>query len=117
MKKELAALEEERKAVAEAVSTATWKEPARIKAIGDRTAAQAFKLLRLSEQWQQVHFYVKAVEDLLEYLDEEKKELVKLRFFNNYPPWKTAQALNMSERAVYRWQDEILTLLAHRLGL
>jgi len=117
MKRELAAMEEERKAIAEAVPAAAWQEPARVKAVGDRTAKQAFRLLRLEERWQQVGFYVKAVEDLLNYLDDERRELVKLRFFDNYPPWKTAQALNMSVSNVYRWQNEVLVLLAHRLGL
>jgi hypothetical protein len=43
MKKELAALEEEKQAIAEKVSVANWQEPVRVKAIGDRTANQAFK--------------------------------------------------------------------------
>jgi len=36
MKKELAALEEEKQAIAEKVSVATWQEPVRVSAIGDR---------------------------------------------------------------------------------
>jgi len=43
MKKELAALEEEKQAIAEKVPVATWQEPVRVSAIGDRTANQAFK--------------------------------------------------------------------------
>lgn len=117
MKQELQALEEERKAVAEAVSVATWQQPARVKAVGDRTATAAFRLLRLEERWRQVHFYVQAVEDLLAYLDEEKQRLVELRFFDGLPPWKVAQELGISERLVYRWETEIFVLLAHRLGL
>ncbi len=51
MKLELEALEEERQAIAEAIPVATWQEPVRVKVIGDRTATQAFKLLRLEEAW------------------------------------------------------------------
>jgi len=85
MKKELAALEEEKQAIAEKVSVATWQEPVRVKAIGDRTANQAFKLLRLEEMWSKTRFYVQAVEDLLAYLDEEKRKLIELHYFDGYP--------------------------------
>lgn len=116
MKKELATLEEERKAVAGAIPS-SWPKEVRIKAIGDRTQAQAFKLLRLEERWRQVRFYVQAVEDLLSFLDEEKRRLVKLHFFDGLPPWRVAQELNICERNFYRNEKEILVLLAHRLGL
>jgi RinA family phage transcriptional activator len=117
MKKELAALEEEKQAIAEKVSVATWQEPVRVKAIGDRTANQAFKLLRLEEMWSKTRFYVQAVEDLLAYLDEEKRKLVELHFFNGLPPWRVAQELGMSKSSFYRYEKEALILLAHRLGL
>jgi len=35
LKKELAALEDERQAIAEAMPIATWQEPVRVKAIGE----------------------------------------------------------------------------------
>ena len=117
MKKELAALEEEKQAIAEKVSVATWQEPVRAKAIGDRTANQAFKLLRLEEAWSKTRFYVQAVEDLLAYLDEEKRRLVKLHCFDGYPDWRVAQELGISESNFYRYLKGILILLAHRLGL
>lgn len=116
MKQELATLEEECKAVTGAIPSA-WPAEVRIKAIGDRTANQAFRLLRLEERWRQVKFYVQAVEDLLSFLDDEKRKLVELHFFNGLPPWRVAQELNICERNFYRLQTEILVLLAHRLGL
>ncbi|KXG76609.1 MULTISPECIES: hypothetical protein [Thermosediminibacteraceae] len=116
MKKELATLEEERKAVAGAIPS-SWPAEVRVKAIGDRTANQAFRLLRLEERWRQVKFYVEAVEDLLAYLDEEKRKLVEMHFFNELPPWKVAEELHICDRKFYRLQAEILVLLAHRLGL
>jgi len=117
MKRELAQLEEERRAIAETVPVTTWQEVVRVKAVGDRTATQAFRLLRLEERWRQVHFYVQAVEDLLAYIGEEKRRLVELHFFDGLPPWRVAQELNMSESNFYRYEKEILVLLAHRLGL
>lgn len=117
MKKELAALEEEKQALLEALPVATWQEAQRVKAIGDRTAAQAFKLLRLEEAWSKTRFYVQAVEDLLAYLGEEKRKLVELHFFDGLPPWRVAQELGMSESNFYRYEKEALVLLAHRLGL
>ncbi|MGB9858670.1 MAG: transcriptional regulator [Moorellaceae bacterium] len=117
MKKELAALEEERRAIAGAVPVATWREEIRVKAVGDRTATQAFRLLRLEERWRQVHFYVQAVEDLLSCLDEEKRKLVKLYFFDGYPPWRVAGEIGISERTFSDYLRGVLLLLAHRLGL
>ncbi len=117
MKRELAQLEEERRAIAETVPVATWQEPVRVKAVGDRTATQAFRLLRLEERWRQVRFYVQAVEDLLAYIGEEKRKLVELHFFDGLPPWRVAQELGISESNFYRYEKEVLVLLAHRLGL
>lgn len=117
MKKELAALEEEKQAIAEAMPVATWQEQVRTKAIGDRTASQAFKLLRLEEAWSKTRFYVQAVEDLLAYLEEEKRRLVELHYFDGYPIWRVAQELGIDESTFHRYQTAILPLLAHRLGL
>ena len=117
MKKELAALEEEKQAIAEALPAATWQEPVRVKAIGDRTANKALKLLRLEEAWSRTRFYVQAVEDLLAYLDEEKRRLVELHYFDGYPIWKVAQEMGIDKSTFHRYQTAILILLAHRLGL
>jgi len=104
MKKELAALEEEKQAIAEKVPVATWQEPVRVKAIGDRTANQAFKLLRLEEMWSKTRFYVQAVEDLLAYLDEEKRKLIELHYFDGYPIWKVALKMGIDESTFHRYQ-------------
>jgi RinA family phage transcriptional activator len=116
-KQELAALEEEKKAAAESLPVATWRETANRQAIGDPTSRQAFRLLRLEERWRQVRFYVQAVEDLLAYLEEEKRRLVEMHFFDGLPPWRVAQELGISESSFFRYEKEILTMLAHRLGL
>jgi len=117
LKKELVALEEEKQAILEALPVATWQEPQRAKAISDRTATQAFKLLRLEEAWSKTRFYVQAVEDLLAYLDKEKRRLIELHYFDGFPVWKVAQELGIDESTFHRYQTAILTLLAHRLGL
>jgi len=117
MKQELAALEEEKTAIAEALPVSTWQESVRAKAIGDRTANQALKLLRLEETWSRTRFYVQAVEDLLAYLDEEKRNLIELHYFDGYPIWKVAQEMGIDESTFHRYQTTALVLLAHRLGL
>jgi DNA-directed RNA polymerase specialized sigma24 family protein len=99
LKRELAALEEEKQAAS------------------GRTGDQALRLLRLEERWRQVRFYVQAVEDLLACLDEENRKLLELHFFAGYPPWRVAQELGMSVSNFYRYEKRILILLAHRLGL
>lgn len=99
LKRELAALEEEKQAAS------------------GRTGDQALRLLRLEERWRQVRFYVQAVEDLLACLEEEKRRLVELHFFGGLPPWRVAQELGTSESTFYRGEKEALALLAHRLGL
>lgn len=104
MKKELAALEEEKQAIAEKVPVATWQEPVRVSAIGDRTANQAFKLLRLEEMWSKTRFYVQAVEDLLAYLDEEKRKLIELHYFDGYPIWKAALKMGIDKSTFHRYQ-------------
>ena len=117
MKKELAALEEERKAIAESLPVATWKDPVRAKTIGDRTGNQAIRLFRLEEKWYNTAFYVQAVEDLLSCLDEEKRRLIELHYFDGYPIWRVAQDLGISNTTFHRYQAAILALLARRLGL
>ena len=117
MKWQLLQLEEERLAIAESLPTAAWDEPRRGKAVADPTANRAFRLLRLEEAWSRTRFYVQAVEDLLAYLDEEKRRLVKLHCFDGYPDWRVAQELGISESNFYRYLKGILILLAHRLGL
>lgn len=117
LKQELAALEEEKQSIAESMPVANWTEPVRAKAVGDRTANQTFKLLRLEENWCKVHFYTKAVEDLLAYLDEEKRKLIELYFFEGQPDWQVAQELNIDKATFYRWLKGVLILFANRLGL
>ena len=117
MKQELAALEEEKKAIAESLPTATWSEQIRVRAVGDPTANKALKLLRLEEAWSRTRFYVQAVEDLLAYLDEEKRKLIELHYFDGYPIWKVALKMGIDESTFHRYQTAILILLAHRLGL
>lgn len=117
LKKELVALEEEKRIIREAVPVATWQEPVRVKAAGDRTATQAFRLLRLEERWRQVRFYVQAVEDVFVRLDAEKQKLVQLRYFDNLPPTRVARELGVDVSTLCRYQAAVLTLLAHRLGL
>ena len=117
LKKELAALEEERKAIAESLPVATWKDPVRAKTIGDRTGNQAIRLLRLEEKWYNTGFYVQAVEDLLSCLDEEKRRLIEFYYFDGYPVWKAAQEMGVDESTFHRYQTAILILLANRLGL
>lgn len=117
LKQELAALEEEREAIAGAVPSARWDEPVNARALGDRTANQAFKLLRLEEAWHRNHFYIAAIEDVLNFVGEEKRRMVQLRFWDGLPPWRVARDLNICERVLYKWQNELLLLLADRLGL
>ena len=42
-------------------------------------------------------------------LEEEKRKLVELHFFNGLPPWRVAQELGMSESNFYRYEKEALT--------
>jgi DNA-directed RNA polymerase specialized sigma24 family protein len=73
---------------------------------------QAFKLLRLEEMWSKTRFYVQAVEDLLAYLDEEKRKLIELHYFDGYPIWKVALKMGIDESTFHRclWQNKIVAL-------
>ena len=54
---------------------------------------------------------------LLAYLDEEKRKLIELHYFDGYPIWKVALKMGIDESTFHRYQTAILILLAHRLGL
>lgn len=117
LKRELAAFEEERQAILEAFPSVPWEKPLQEKSLSDPTTRQLFKLLRLEERWHSTRFYVQAVEDLLTYLDEEKRKLVDLYYFDGLPAWRVAQKLGVDESTLYRYQGMILELLARRLGV
>ena len=105
MKWQLLQLEEERLAIAESLPTAAWGEP-RVKAVADPTANRAFRLLRLEEAWSKTHFYVRAVEDLLAYLDEERGRLIELLYFDGYPIWKAALIMGIYESTFHsKWSQ------------
>ena len=117
LKRELAVFEAERQAILEAYPPAPWEKPLQEKSLSDPTTKQLFKLLRLEERWRSHRFYVQAVEDILSHLDEEKRKLVELYYFDGLPAWRVAQKLGVDESTLYRYQAAILELLAHRLGL
>jgi len=117
LKRELAVFEEERQAILEAFPSVPWEKPLQEKSLSDPTTRQLFKLLRLEERWHSTRFYVQAVEDLLTYLDEEKRKLVELYYFDGLPAWRVAQKLGIDESTLYRYQAAILDLLARRLGV
>jgi len=117
LKRELAVFEEERQAILEAFPSVPWEKPLQEKSLSDPTTRQLFKLLRLEERWHSRRFYVQAVEDLLTYLDEEKRKLVELYYFDGPPAWRVAQKLGIDESTLYRYQVPILEMLARRLGL
>jgi len=120
LKKELKALEEEKQLIYEEVPVATWRNEVRIKAIGEAQSGKLFRLMRLEEQWREVAFYVRAVDDLLAYLEQIKpdyKRLVELYFFEGKQAWQVAEELAIGERTMYHWLRDITRLFAHRLGL
>lgn len=117
LKRELAVFEEERQAILEAFPSVPWEKPLQEKSLSDPTTRQLFKLLRLEERWRSHRFYVQAVEDVLSHLDEEKRKLVELYYFDGLPAWRVAQKLGLSDSSLHRYQVAVLELLAHRLGI
>jgi RinA family phage transcriptional activator len=85
--------------------------------ISDPTAKEAMRLLRLESRWRHLEFYVKAVEDILKLVNEERRRMIELVFFRELPLYMALNELAIGERTLYRWRKEVLTLLAHRLGL
>lgn len=118
LKQELQVLEEEKRAIYEQVpnASASWGE-LRAKAFSDAQSGKLFRLMRLEEQWREVAFYVQAVDDLLAYLDEERRQLVELYYFKGWQPWQVIDKLGISETTFKRRHVEVINLLAHRLGL
>lgn len=118
MKQELAELERQKQEVAEALPSGLNRELARRRqALADPTARKAFQLLRLEENWAYIRFYVEAVEDVMALLDEEKRKLTEMLFFERTGVIQAALKLSISEATAHRYENQVLSLLARRLGL
>jgi len=85
---------------------------------GDPTGRTVTTLLmhRRLEQLERIAGAIRAVYDEL---PEEKQELIRLRYWTK-PQTRTwagiAQMLHISERQARRWRDEIVFMIAERLG-
>ena len=115
MKKELEELQKQRDDIG--IKTAQLELPVRKKSLSDPTAREAMRLLRLESRWNHLEFYCRAVEDVLQLVDEDKRKMIELIFFKEYPLHLALIELGISERSYYRMRKEIFMLLAHRLGL
>lgn len=86
---------------------------------GDPTGRTATLMLshRKLEQMERV---VEAIEFITEGLPDEKKELIRLRYWTRPQTltWEgIAQRLNYNRATVIRWRDDIVAGIAGRLGL
>src|SRR5690554_5247557 len=83
MKKELAELEHHIEAVRGDISSPRLDD-VRVKgAIGDPTSKRAFRTLRLKAAWEHKAFFVKAIEDTLKLLKDEKRAAMEQRYFKD----------------------------------
>ncbi len=85
---------------------------------GDPTSAKAVRMMLLGEKVERESFWVKGIDDVLETLPDEDKDLVRMRYFEGYlTNAGVARALHVSERSFYRRRDEVLAKFARRFGL
>jgi len=85
---------------------------------GDPTGRTVTTLL-MHRRLEQLERIVGAIRAVYDELPEEKQELIRLRYWTK-PQTRTwagiAQTLHISERQARRWRDEIVFMVAERLG-
>lgn len=75
-------------------------------------------VLLTNRRLQQMERTVRAIEKVLDMLDEEKREFVRMRWWERkLTPTGIAEKLHIDERTVYRWQNEVIALVAVEMGL
>jgi len=84
---------------------------------GDPVGRKA--ILLTHRKLEQMERIVEAIRDVYDQLPDEKKKLIRLRYWVK-PQTRTwagiAQMLHISERQARRWRDEIVFMIAERLG-
>jgi len=88
------------------------------KKVSNPTLSKTMRLLALEGKVDRAKWYCKAIEDVLEILEETDKRLVELKYFQGYLTNEgVARELNISVREFYRRRKNIIGKLAVRMGL
>jgi RinA family phage transcriptional activator len=75
--------------------------------------------LTLDKRLNKLEEITEAIETVVGICDRPRAELIKLKYWTRpqYLTWNgIAQKINISERQVYIWREEIITAIADRLG-
>jgi RinA family phage transcriptional activator len=84
----------------------------------DGTQGKAISLLLLEDRAERIKRYTQAILCVLNVLNAEERELVKLKYFeNNRSNEEVARELNISERQFYKLRQDIVRKFAMRMGL
>lgn len=72
----------------------------------------------MNKMLQQLEAITEAIRSVYERLPDEKKQLVKLRYWTKqqYSWEEIAEQLHVSKRQAIRWRDEIVYAIAEKLG-
>jgi len=88
------------------------------KKVSNPTLTKTMRLLALEGKVDRAKWYCKAIEDVLEILEETDKRLVELKYFQGFLTNEgVARELNISLRDFYRRRKEIIRRVAVRIGL
>lgn len=85
---------------------------------GRPTEITAIQLAMLEDRVKTERFWVKAIEDVLECLSEEEKELVELKYFEAYLTNEgIMMQMSMSRKRFYRLREEVVYKFARRMAI
>lgn len=86
--------------------------------VGKPVESTVAQLLMLEERVKGEAFWVRAIEDTLDSLEEEDKKLVQLKYFDGYlTNVGVAMRLGLDERDFYRRRERIVFRFAKRFGI
>ncbi len=83
--------------------------------VSDPTYTTAARLC--SETIIRLEWFCRAIEDVYEILDQEQRSIVRMYYFRRYKNYEVASQLGISESTLWRMRQDIVWLIAYRMGL
>jgi len=83
---------------------------------GDPTLSKVIRLERMAGRIDEVRWYVQAVDDVLDLLTPQERQLVELRFFKGESDTRVYQQLHIGKTKYYSMKRSVLLKFARRMG-
>ena len=82
----------------------------------DPTFSKVIRLERMANQVDEARWYVRAIDDVMELLSQQERELIEKRYFKKETDTKICQDLHLSHNKYYKLKRTILMKFARRMG-